>query len=1028
MNFSPHFRRHFGIAGNLRLGFGALFGLLLCVTALWLFSLHLAYQASQTIATSAAIERTVLNMDRLLEKARRRHGDFFLQYGRIGLAEAHNQFAQPSIRLIAEAVAASTELQQMLASTEVGKSLGEHRVDLNLYLASAKRFADTSLVAIDLISRLATPEQGLEPRFDHLLTELRTASAPFPHLDILSRELQSFAQNYRITRQRHHMQSVFNTCSDLHRHIDTAASHTPNAAHHLHQLTEEVKATGEEILIVDQAIKNTFNDFNLQIGNAQPVAQTLVQRAGIAVQNAQTQVSRAFQIAMILLTVVVGAIIGAALLISRFISRNITQRIAALSDCTLQFHRGNLLVTAAEQPDDELGQLGQTFNLMSERIRDLVNDLEQKVEQRTRQLSESERRFRRIANELPGVGIIGFDRKGRISFWNRACERLYGHNKSVAEGADIERLIADVSHQEDLRRQIRQWIDKNIPILAGEARFQHNNGTPVPVYASYFSMHISQELQEHYSLHIDLTELKNAQEARALHESIYRSLFEHTSSGVAVLAALEDGEDFLIKDFNPAAERIESRRRDDILDRRLTTCFPNVVSSGFLASARQVWLTGEPVYLPPMLHGEQGSKRWRQGQLYRIPTGEVVIVYDDITRLKEGELEQAAMEAQLHRARKMEAIGLMAGGVAHDLNNILAGIVSYPDLMLMQLPPDSRLRKPVLAIQDSGQRAAAVVADLLTVARGVSSERKSCSLASLVKEYLASPEHKDLLVRYPGISCTTHFADTLWPLTCSPVHIKKSLMNLVTNAAEAIEHTGQISLLARNETLEHAAALPLGIDPGNYVVLEVADTGTGIATADIDHIFEPFYSKKVLGRSGTGLGLAVVWNTMQDHHGTVTVSSSEHGTVFTLLFPAAEKAVGLLEEMETTAVATGQGQTILIVDDEPLLRDIASQILESLGYQTVSCASGEEALIYLTANRVDLVVLDMLLGKGINGRETYERLLRIHPKLKALIVSGFSDNGEVHQTMRLGAAGFVQKPYTLNSLGAAVHAALNDLR
>lgn len=253
-------------------------------------------------------------------------------------------------------------------------------------------------------------------------------------------------------------------------------------------------------------------------------------------------------------------------------------------------------------------------------------------------------------------------------------------------------------------------------------------------------------------------------------------------------------------------------------------------------------------------------------------------------------------------------------------------------------------------------------------------------------------------------------------------------MNLVTNAAEAIDHTGQISLLARNETLEHAAALPLGIDPGNYVVLEVADTGTGIAAVDIDHIFEPFYSKKVLGRSGTGLGLAVVWNTMQDHHGTVTVSSSEHGTVFTLLFPAAEKVLGPLEEMDTTTVATGQGQTILIVDDEPLLRDIASQILESLGYQTLSCASGEEALICLTANRVDLVVLDMLLGKGINGRETYERLLRIHPKLKALIVSGFSDNGEVHQAMRLGAAGFVQKPYTINSLGAAVHAALNDQR
>ena len=1017
-----------GIAGKLRLGFGLLFFLIFCITASWLFSLHLANQAGQTIANCAAIERTILNMDRLLEKARRLHGDFFLQYGRVGLVEAHDQFAQPSARSIAEAVAASAKLQQMLTAADIGRILGEHHVDLNLYLATARRFADTSVVAVDLIKRLADPEHGLEPRLERLLTELRTAATPFAPLDALCRELRSSSQEYRITRQRHHMQSTFNTLGDLWRHIETTAALDPAAARHLYRLIEETKASSEELLAVDQAIKNTFNDFNIQAANAQPIARSLVHRAGMAVQDAQAQVARAFRTAMILLATVILVAAIAALLASRFISRNITQRIKVLGDCTAQFQKGRLQLTVPESPMDELGQLGRTFNAMSGRIRQLIDDLESTIEQRTRQLGESERRFRRIADELPHVGIIGFDREGRVFFWNLACEQLYGHSGSEAQGKTIASLVADPTHQDDLRLQSRQHIDEALPIAAGEARLRHKNGSPVQVFVSYFTVNVSEDRQEHFSLHIDLTELKRAQEERDLHETIYRSLFEHTSSGVAVLAALEEGRDFLIEDFNPAAERIESRRRGDILGRPLSTCFPNVVSTGFLATVRQVWLTGEPVYLPPMLEGEQGAKRWRQGHVYRIPTGEVVIVYDDITTLKEAEFEHAAMEAQLHRARKMEAIGLMAGGVAHDLNNILSGIVSYPDLMLMQLPPDSPLRKPVHAILDSGQRAAAVVADLLTVARGVSSERKICSLATLTQEYLDSPEHGALLARHPGVVCTTRFADNLGSLSCSPVHVKKSLMNLVNNAAEAIEHTGRITLLARNEELEQARARLLGIEPGNYVVLEVADSGTGIALTDIDHVFEPFYSKKVLGRSGTGLGLAVVWNTMQDHQGTVTVASGEHGTVFSLFFPAAERNSEPAGAMEEVTIPRGRGETILIVDDESLQREIAGQSLESLGYRPISCASGEEALAYLATHRVDLVLQDMLMGTGINGRETYEQALRLHPGQRALIVSGFSESDDVHQAMRLGAAGYVQKPYSLKTLGTAVHAALHDRR
>lgn len=1013
-------RRAPNLAFKLKLGFGAAFFLIVLILAAWLFSLFLANQARKTISASVAIERTALNMDRLLEKARRLHNDFLLQYSRIGLTEAREQFAQPSVRLIAEAVAASAELKKLLAQSEIGVHLQPHHVDLNLYLALAKRFADTSLESIDLVTRLAAPERGLEATFDQLLHGVRADIASSPSLHALSRQLLDDYQQYRITRQRPLMQSAFNALAALRRQLDASPQLSADAIGNVRDKIDRLRRTGEEILATDLAIKNKLHDFNLQTGIAQPIAQLLINQAGIEVGQAQITIIRTLQTAAVLLTLVALVAIWASVLISRFISGQITQRITALTGCAAQMQRGRLSTMAAEQPADELGMLGRTLNLMSARIGELVDDLEAKVDQRTLQLRESEHRFRQIANELPTVGIIGFDDHRNILFWNRTCERLYGTNAQEALGKQVEHVIVPEGERLHLGERLQQWIAGAGQLPAQEALFRSAHGDPVPVHVSYFAVTGPQGRTERYSLHFDLTELKKVQAESALRESIYRSLFEHTSSGVGVLQAIEDGQDFLIKDVNPAAERIEGFPRQDLIGQRLVKHFPGVEPTGLLARMREVWQSGEPVVLPPMLYQFGDRHRWRQGHLYRIPSGEVVFVYDDITQLKENERERAAMEAQLQRSRKMEAIGLLAGGVAHDFNNILSGIVSYPDLLLMQLAPDSTLRKPILAIQESGQRAAAVVADLLTVARGVSSERKLCALTTLIDEYLHSPEHEALLAHHPGVRCQTEYAPDLWPLSCSPIHVKKSLMNLMTNGAEAIEYTGRIIIRTRNEVLAPDLARRHAVEPGRYVVLEVADSGSGIAQADIDHIFEPFYTRKVMGRSGTGLGLAVVWNTIQDHRGAVMVSSSDQGTTFALFFPASEQNPGGTAEQRDTHAVRGNGETILIVDDEPLQRDIASQLLQSLGYQTATAASGEEAVEYLQGCRVDLVLLDMLMGPGINGRQTYERIIVRHPGQKALIASGFSESDEVRAALRLGVGGYLQKPYSLQTLAKAV--------
>lgn len=387
--------------------------------------------------------------------------------------------------------------------------------------------------------------------------------------------------------------------------------------------------------------------------------------------------------------------------------------------------------------------------------------------------------------------------------------------------------------------------------------------------------------------------------------------------------------------------------------------------------------------------------------------------------------EQAAQE-KLLKAQKIEAIGLLAGGVAHDLNNILSGIVSYPELLLLQLPEDSELRQPIKTIQQSGERASEVVADLLTVARGVAATHEICNLNTLVRDYFSSPECQKQRSMYHGIKCRHELAPDLWNISCSPIHVKKCLMNLITNGVEAIGESGIMLVSTRNQYVDQQVVAGQDLKPGEYAVVHIEDNGGGISKEDLGRIFEPFYSRKVMGRSGTGLGLTVVWNTMHDHNGAVTVTSSDQGTVFELYFPAVRQENIDPLEQKTTPAPCGHGEHILIVDDVPQQREIASQMLQQLGYHVKTVPSGEEAIQYLEENSVQLILLDMIMDPGMNGQETYERIIKIKPGQKAIIASGFSESDDVKATLRLGAGGFIKKPYSMDQLGREIDAVLNS--
>ena len=387
--------------------------------------------------------------------------------------------------------------------------------------------------------------------------------------------------------------------------------------------------------------------------------------------------------------------------------------------------------------------------------------------------------------------------------------------------------------------------------------------------------------------------------------------------------------------------------------------------------------------------------------------------------------EQKKLEDRLIQSQKMEAIGRLAAGVAHDLNNILTGLVSYPDLLLLELPKDSHLRKKILAIQQSGQKAAAIVQDLLTFARRGVSVSEVISVNDIISEYLTAPEHIDRQKAHSNISVLTDFSPDLMNIKGSKVHLSKVIMNTLNNAAEAMPSGGNIRISTFNKYLDVPLHVYEEIPEGEYVCFRIVDEGVGIGPDDIKKIFEPFYTNKSMKRSGSGLGMTIIWATIKDHAGYIDIQSKEgDGTQFTMYLPATREIADNNGHKMVLEDYLGK-ENILIVDDIPEQIEIASKMLTKLGYTVFSARSGEAAVDFMEKQGADLIVLDMIMPGGIDGLETYQRIVSIHPQQKAIIASGYSETERVKMLRELGVKTYIQKPYTLEKIGIAVRMELD---
>lgn len=389
--------------------------------------------------------------------------------------------------------------------------------------------------------------------------------------------------------------------------------------------------------------------------------------------------------------------------------------------------------------------------------------------------------------------------------------------------------------------------------------------------------------------------------------------------------------------------------------------------------------------------------------------------------------EHKRLMRQLNRSQKMETLGKLAGSVAHDLNHILTGLVTYPDLMLLDIKESDPIRSQIQNIKDSGQRAANVVAELLTLARGSITLTEILNVNEIILKCLKSTEITQLGRKYPSVNIEMDLEPNINNIECSKIHVIKILYNLIINAVEAFEventngKSGNVIISTSNIFVEKMLKGYDDVKKGKYVKISVADNGTGINASDLHQIFEPYFSRKVLGRSGTGIGLSVVWNMVKGYNGYIDVKSEpDTGTTFEIYLPISDKEIKLKAAPQNVQNLYGSNERILIVDDEISQRDISNKILKELNYNSFDVESGEKCLEYLVDNNVDLILLDIFMDGGIDGTDTFRRIKKLYPKQKVIFVSGYAVPVKLEILKEVGDFEFLNKPYTIEQLGNAI--------
>ncbi len=542
-----------------------------------------------------------------------------------------------------------------------------------------------------------------------------------------------------------------------------------------------------------------------------------------------------------------------------------------------------------------------------------------------------------------------------------------------------------------------------------------------PPMEKYFSVSVfSLRRGEFGTILTDITKRKRMEEALRVEKAYFEQLFEGSPEAIVVV----DGESRVLR-VNNGFTKMFGYEADEILGKRIDELLaPRDLSREACSLTKKV-LAGGEIALESVRRRKDGSLVDVSilGTPIKLTGGQVAgyAIYRDITKRKQVEKERDRLESQLRQAQKLEAIGTLAGGIAHDFNNLLGGILGYSSLLLSKLPLEDPHRKYVELIERASSRAAELVNRLLGFARQGKYEVKPVDINQLIREVV------ELLVASMDkkIKIIADLCEEKLITKGDPSQLGQVLMNLCVNAQDAMPDGGELTICSQIIHLdERFVSEHLGSTPGDYVRVIVSDTGMGMDEETKAKIFDPFFTTKERGK-GTGLGLSMVYGIVKNHGGYISCNSRlGKGTTFEIYLPLSAEESPQFQE-EKIDMVTGSA-SILVVDDEEILRELMKEILEDLGYEVLLASDGQEAIElyrkYLA--KIDLVIVDMIMPK-MGGRETYQELKKINPKVKTLLASGYSRDAAAQEILDLGVNDFLHKPFSLEEISKKVRKVLD---
>jgi two-component system, cell cycle sensor histidine kinase and response regulator CckA len=652
--------------------------------------------------------------------------------------------------------------------------------------------------------------------------------------------------------------------------------------------------------------------------------------------------------------------------------------------------------------------------------RQINESLEQLVKERTHELKKSQEKLS-TAMEIARLGHWDYDIASDLFTFNdhfyklfrTTAEQVGGYTMSSAEYA--RRFV----HPDDIRavgEEIRKAADTTDPHYTRqlEHRMLYADGTVGYIIVRFLIVQDAHgRTVKTYGVNQDITDRRQTEEALKERDKEYRTLFEDSIDGV--YSVLRDG---TITDANPSFCELFEYTREEMIGKDIRELYldpadrlkfqKEIEKKGFVKDYEVKFRKRDGTEVDCLLsssvhYGKDGNISGYRG------------ILRDLTVRK-------ALHRQLQQAQKMEAVGTLAGGVAHDFNNILQVVLGYSELLLLEEQVPKRFRDDLAKINLAARNGADLVQQLLTFSRKTETKPLHLNLNGRIEQL------QKMLSRTISrmIEMDLVLTDDLWSINADPTQVDQVLMNLAVNARDAMPEGGKLVIETKNVTLgEDYSRVHLGVKPGSYVLLSVSDTGQGMDKETVQHIFEPFFTTKGPGE-GTGLGLATVYGIVKQHDGYITCYSEPgSGTTFRLYFPA----LGTDDQPIETAsrdLPRGGSETILLVDDEEFIRDLGSRILTNAGYKVFTASNGKEALevYHKQADEIALVILDLIMPE-MAGKQCLEGLLELDPAIKIVIASGYSANGPTKEALSAGAKGFVNKPYDIRQVLEVVRTVLD---